>query len=156
MQGSADTNHDWMRNQSILDKWKQHAISLTIGEGTEIASFEELKLAVCVKKQPVTIASDWGFASIGKDAKYGIVLHKQSGSWAHQMHIRAVFNIKGQWFVYVGNQWGEKQHPLVAEGFVLGGFVITAELFDVWVKEAECFARGSINGRTYKPNFSFL
>jgi hypothetical protein len=156
MQGSATTNHEWMRSKTILDKWKQYAISLTVGEGSEVKDFEQLKTAVVVKKQPVTIASNWGFVSNGKDAKYGIVTHRKGGSWAHQMHIRAVFSIKGQWFVYVANQWGNDAHPLVGDGFVLGGFVITAELFDTWAKDAEVYVRGSINGRIYKPDFSFI
>jgi hypothetical protein len=156
LQGSAKTNELWMNTKVILDGWKDDAAKLTIGEGSEIASFEQLKIAVVQKKQPVTIASNWGFVTLGKDTKYGIVTHRKGGSWSHQMHIRAVFEIKGQWFVYVGNQWGDDAHPEVAEGFVKGGFVITAELFDTWVKEAECYVRGSINGRMYKPDFAFL
>lgn len=156
MQGSASTNHEWMKSRSTLDKWKPQAVELTVGEGSEINSFDELKIAVVNKKQSVTIASNYGFRSKGLDSKYGIVIHVPSGTWSHQMHIRAVFCIKGQWFVYVGNQWGDKYHPKVADGFALGGFVIFAEVFDSWVKNAECFVRGSINGRTLKPNFAFI
>lgn len=156
IQGSADTNHKWMRTRSVLDQFQPYAKPLTVGEGASIESFDELKIAVCDKKEPVTIASDWGFVSTGLDSKYGIVVHKPGGSWSHQMHVRAVFAIKGQWFVYIGNQWGFDAHPKVAEGFALGGFVITAETFDRWVKEAECFVRGALNGRVFKPNFSFL
>lgn len=156
IQGSNDTNSLWMRTREVLDKWKDYAVKLTVGEGSEVKSFADLKVAVCEKKQPVTIASNWGFVSNGLDSKYGIVTHRNGGSWAHQMHIRAVFSIKGQWFVYVGNQWGDAAHSKVGEGFVLGGFVITAELFDKWVPNAECFVRGSINGRTFKPNFAFV
>lgn len=141
IQGSGEVNKQWMNNKSTLDKWKEHAAKLTVGEGSEVKSFTDLQTAVCVKKQPVTIASNWGFVSTGEDDKYGIVLHRRGGSWAHQMHIRAVFSIKGQWFVYVGNQWGDDAHPKVGEGFVRGGFVISAELFDTWVKDAECFVR---------------
>jgi len=155
IQGAANTNSLWMNNRGVVDKWKEHAAKLTVGEGSEVKSFDNLKVAVCDKKQPVTIASNWGFVSQGLDAKYGIVTHRKGGSWAHQMHIRAVFAIKEQWFVYVGNQWGDNAHPIVGEGFVKGGFVIPAELFDTWVKSAECFVRGSINGRIYKPNFAF-
>ena len=156
IQGSSSINHQWMRNRSVLDHWSEFARPLTVGEGSNVNSFEELKIAVCQKKQPVTIASNWGFVSAGKDDKYGIVVHRAGGSWAHQMHIRAVFAIKGQWFVFVGNQWGYSAHPVVGAGFARGGFVIPAELFDRWVKDAEVFVRGSINGRTLKPNFSFL
>lgn len=156
MQGSASTNSNWMRNESVLEKWEPSAEDLTIGEGTEINNFDQLKIAVYDKKQSVTIASGWGFRSMGVDNKYGIVVHRQGGSWSHQMHIRSVFEIKGQWFVYVGNQWGTNYHPRIADGFPLGGFVIFAELFDQWVKQAECFVRGSVNGRVYQPNFSFL
>jgi hypothetical protein len=156
MQGSADTNSLWMRNKEVLEKFKDQAASLTVGEGSEIANYEQLRKAVVDKKQPVTIASNWGFVSRGLDEKYGIVLHSKGGSWAHQMHIRAVFSIKGQGFVYVGNQWGDKYHPVVGEGFAKGGFVITDELFDEWAKDAEVYVRGSINGRILKPNFSFV
>lgn len=156
IQGASNTNSQWMRDKTALDAFAAYAKPLTIGEGTEITSFDNLKVAVVNKKQPVTIASNWGFVSTGVDYKYNIVLHRKGGSWAHQMHIRAVFAIKGQWFVYVGNQWGYNAHPKVGEGFALGGFVITAETFDTWVKEAECYVRGSMNGRTLKPNFSFL
>ena len=156
MQGSASTNSDWMRNRSTLEKWEPNAIDLTIGVGSSIGSFDQLKTAVVDKKQSITIASSWGFGSKGLDNKYGIVVHRRSGSWSHQMHIRAVFEIKGQWFVYVGNQWGTNAHPKVADGFALGGFVIYAEEFDTWVRQAECYVRGSINGRVFVPNFSFL
>lgn len=156
MQGSSNTNSTWMRDRATLDKWLPYAQPLTVGEGTNIGSFDQLKIAVVQKKQPVTIASDWGFVSNGLDSKYGIVTHRKGGSWSHQMHIRAVFNIKGQWFVYVGNQWGDNYHPKIADGFAMGGFVIFAELFDTWCKDAEVYARGAINGRTLEPNFSFL
>lgn len=156
IQGSANTNSTWMKSKGVLDSWQPFAKALTVGEGSNVESFDQLKIAVCDKKQPATIASDWGFVSKGLDSKYGIVVHGAGGSWAHQMHIRGVFSIKGQWFVNVGNQWGYKYHPLIGEGYAKGGFVIPAELFDRWVKDAECFVRGSINGRTFKPNFSFL
>lgn len=156
IQGSGTTNSAWMKNKEVLDSWQPFAKDLTVGEGTNVESFDQLKVVVCDKKQPATIASNWGFVSKGVDSKYGIVIHGQGGSWAHQMRIRAVFQIKGQWFVNVGNQWGYSYHPPIGEGFAKGGFVIPAELFDKWVKDAECFVRGSINGRVYKPNFSFL
>lgn len=156
MQGSSSTNDQWKRTKSILDKWEPTAVDLNVGEGSSIGSFDQLKIAVCDKKQSITIASSWGFRSRGVDNKYGIVVHDAGGSWSHQMHIRAVFEIKGQWFVYVGNQWGTNAHPSVGNGFAPGGFVIYAELFDRWVKQAECYVRGSINGRILKPNFSFV
>ena len=156
MQGSANTNTQWMQSRSILDKWRPQAEDLNVGEGTEISNFDQLKVAVVDKKQPVTIASNWGFASSGLDNKYGIVLHRKSGSWAHQMHIRSVFEIKGQWFIHVGNQWGEDYHPAIANGWPKGGFVIVAELFNQWAPQAEVYVRGSINGRVYTPNFSFF
>lgn len=156
MQGSASTNSTWMRSKSIIEDWLPKAEPLNIGAGSSIRNFDELKIAVCDKKQSVTIASSWGFRSKGLDNKYGIVVHSPGGSWAHQMHIRSVFEIKGQWFVYVGNQWGTNYHPKVADGFPLGGFVIFAEVFDRWAKDAEVYVRGSINGRVYQPNFSFV
>lgn len=156
MQGSANTNSEWMRSKATLDKWKDQAASLTVGEGSEVNNYEQLWKAVVEKKQPVTIASNWGFVSRGLDSKYGIVIHSKGGSWAHQMHIRSAFKIKGQGFVYVGNQWGDNYHPVVGEGFAKGGFVITDELFDEWAKDAEVFVRGSINGRLLRPNFAFL
>jgi hypothetical protein len=156
MQGSANTNSSWMKSKAELDRWLPIAKTIYVGEGSEIKTFEQLKVAVCEKKQPVTIASNWGFVSRGLDSKYGIIIHSKGGSWAHQMHIRAVFSIKDQWFVYVGNQWGENYHPLVAVGFAPGGFVVPAELFDDWVKDAEVYVRGSINGRVFKPSFAFV
>jgi len=151
MQSTKAVNDEWKRQQGTLDKWKPKAIMYSVGSSTVIKSFEDCKIAICDKKQSVTIASNWGFAPTGN--KDGMVIHKRSGSWAHQMHVRGVFNVNGNWYVHIGNQWGVTYHPSIGRKLPLGGFVIPAELFDTWVKDSECYSRGSIKGRVFVPNF---
>lgn len=145
----ANTGRDWGSRKSILDQWKAKAEPFKVAAGPSMhcETADIAREMVVDHLRPLTIASDWGFAKDRFDEKYGITLWKKSGSWAHQMHIRGIFSIKGQWFVYVGNQWGLNYHGSVGEGFPRGGFVIPFELFARWTREAFVAARGNFSGR---------
>ena len=151
MQSTRSVNDKWKRTDSILNQWKPEAIEYAVGASTHIRNFEQTKIAICDKKQSVTIASSWGFAPAGN--KDGMVIHRRSGSWSHQMHIRGCFAVNNNWYIHVQNQWGNSAHPTIGRKLPPGGFVITAELYDTWAGQAEVYSRGSIKGRIYKPNF---
>ena len=62
------------------------------------------------------------------------------------MQILAVFQINGQWFVKVGNQWGDYHK---GEWW----FIITAEVFSKWIRRADCRTIGEIKGRSSMLEF---
>lgn len=139
-EGSASIGRSWGSRRNILDEYKDRASAYPVGKHTVIKSFEDLWEAVVERQQPFTIASGQGFRDAGVDSKYGIRLWRPSGSWPHMMHGRACFEIKGQRFAEIGNQWGLNYHGSIGAGFpVWGSFVTTAEYFDRWVKRGDAF-----------------
>lgn len=136
------------RSRAVLDEWKHLAAPHKIDHGVRIETAEQAKESVTELFRPLTIASNWGFRKKGFDSKYGVTIWSRSGSWAHQMHIRGIFSIKGTWFVYVGNQWGTNYHGTVGDGYPLGGFIITFDEFARWIKDAAVYARGGFQGRS--------
>jgi hypothetical protein len=110
-----------------------------------VKSSDDIIHVVTNLKQPCHICSGWGFAPDKTDSKYGILLHKKSGSWAHNMTIYGVIKIKDNWFVVVKNSWGEQAHPEAGRDIPKGCFVITIDLFSRWIKEAECMSIGELN-----------
>ena len=137
---------------SMVKKYQEQASKHLMLDSRQVKSFEELKQAIVVEKTPCQITSGWGFASAGFDTKYGITIFKASGSWAHSMQLIAVFELKGQWFVLVRNQWGDK-HGEIGLGLPRGCFVITSETADRWLKDAFCFTIGDIQMNKIKPSF---
>jgi hypothetical protein len=63
------------------------------------------------------------------------------------MGIYGMFEIKGQEFVEIGNQWGRSAHKGSPEIGVPGGhMLITVETFERWLRAAHCRAVGQIDG----------
>jgi hypothetical protein len=62
------------------------------------------------------------------------------------MSIRARVKIKGNWFYYIGNQWGRDFHGAPGKG-PRGGFWIPAELMDRWLPRAVVYSRGKFAGQ---------
>lgn len=147
---SAETGRVWGRSATVLREWAPKAKDHTVMHSARLQSADETKKSVTELFRPFTIASSWAFRPKGFDPKYGIMIYTRDrgGRWDHQMHGRAVFEIKGQWFVYIGNQWGLRAHKDVGEGFPRGGFVITIEEYAQWVREAAVYARGGFKGRS--------
>lgn len=155
--GTRSANKEFGARRSVLDKWLPEAKPFHLKRFTIIESGDQLWDLVVDYRRPVTIASNQGFTPAGYDSKYGLELYRMGGRWAHQMHIRSVFEIKGQQFVYVGNQWGTNAHRNPGRGFPLGGFVITMETFDRWVRSAYVAAYELMVGRpTPLPVFSIF
>lgn len=141
-------------SRAALSPFIDIAANNKIRASTVIQSFEQLKEAVLNKKSGITIASSWGFNSIQYDSKYDLNIARPRGTWRHQMSIRGVFKVAGQWFVLVGNQWGKRYKS--TRKLPSTGFVVTAETFDKWVRQAFCVAYQSFDG--YKldvPQISF-
>lgn len=143
----ADITRLWGRSKTVLDEWKDKAAPHKIEVGTRITSGDQAWEAITQLFRPLTIASNWGFRKRGHDARYGITTWKRSGSWAHQMSVRAAFELKGQRFAYIGNQWGKNYHGTVGDGFPRGGFVVFWEEFERWIRDASVYARGKFQGR---------
>jgi hypothetical protein len=146
----------WSWTQAILDEWAPKAAPYRLGTSSRLSSADEVLEVVTESKRPLTIASNQGFRKQGYDQRYGITLWTFGGSWSHMMHIRAVVQIKGNWFVYVGNQWGVDYHGDPGKG-PRGGFWIPMELMARWAPRAVIYARGKFAGRLpKKPDFSVV
>jgi len=153
-EGSASVGRSWGTSQRILDEYKGRASAYPVGQHTVVKSFEDLWEAVVERQEVFTIASDQGFVDAGVDSRYGIRLWRPGGTWSHQMHGRACFEIKGQRFAEIGNQWGVNYHGSIGNGFPKwGSFVTTAEYFDRWVKKggAFCTTYEVIKSRVISP-----
>lgn len=145
---SEQVNRLWGRSREVLDKWKHLAAPHKIDHGVRITNADEAWESLTKLFRPLTIASNWGFKKKGFDSKYGLNIWTRSGSWAHQMHVRGGFEIKGSRFTRIGNQWGANYHGPSGEGFPLGGFVVTWDEFARWIKDAAVYARGGFQGRS--------
>jgi hypothetical protein len=111
-----------------------------------VKTADDAKNTLCVLKQPCHICSSWGFKPVtGRpDDKYGVVIHRRSGSWAHNMTVYGVISIKGTWFVVIKNSWGATAHPDPGAGLPRGCFVIPLDLFASWIRQAECMSIGEL------------
>lgn len=147
----------WSWTRSILDQWAPKAAPYKVGAHRRLQTAQDVMEAVTVRHRPLTIASNQGFRKRGFDSRYGITLWDFGGSWAHQMHIRAVVKIKGNWFVYVGNQWGADFHGDPGRG-PRGGFWIAMDsTMEKWAPRAVIYERGKFVGRPpEKPEFSVI
>lgn len=157
-EGSASVGRAWGSQKVILDKWKDRAVDYPVGQHTEIKSFDDLWNATVDLQQSWTIASDQGFRDGGVDSRYGIRIWRPSGNWGHQMHGRGCFEIKGQRFAEVGNQWGFKYHKQIHPAFPeFGSFAVAEEDFDRWVKKAFCCTYEGVTSRSIAPpSFNLL
>lgn len=106
-------------------------------DSTRVRSADDLKEVICNLKQPCMICSGWAFKPDRKVEGLGYV-YRASGSWAHNMSLVACVQWKSDWYVKVRNQWGSNAHK---DGWF---FWIPLELFDRWVRDAECQAIGEL------------
>lgn len=156
-QCSSSVGRKWGSSRSTLDKWKDKAEPHKIKAATRCRDAEDVKKVVTELQYPVTHATSTWFRKAGYDSKYGLTLWKVGGRAAHQTFTEAIFKIKGQWFAYIGNQWGNNYHGTVGRGFPQGGFVTPIEEYDRFIKSSACYAYQDFGGRTQqKPDFNLF
>jgi hypothetical protein len=146
-QCSSSVGRQWGSSKSVLDRWKEHASPFKIGKTAEINSFEDAKRCVVDLQCPFTQASSLWFKKSHYDSKYGITIYKLGGRAAHQTYCRGIFKIKGEWFAYIGNQWGANYHADPGRGFPRGGFIVTADTYDRFIKNSACYMYQDLEGR---------
>jgi hypothetical protein len=146
-QGTSQVGRQWGSNRKILDYWRPKALPYKIRATTRCNNANDVMKVVVDYQYPVTHASRMWFRRAGYDAKYGLNLYRLGGSAAHQTFTEAIFEIKGQWFAYIGNQWGNNYHGNPGRGFPPGGFVVTIEEYDRFIKSSACYAYQDFGGR---------
>jgi len=151
-QSSERVGRQFGSSKSVLDKYKPEAMKYDLVNSWDIKDVDSAKDAVLVKRAPLQICSNWGFASAGVDNRYGIEIYRRSGQWAHSMQIIGMFLLKGQWFVVVRNQWGRNYHKAPGAGVPAGSFIIPIELLASWIPNAVVMAIGELQGRQLDLN----
>lgn len=109
----------------------------TMGDSIRVREADDLHLSLVAAKQPAMICSSWAFVPDRFVEGLGWV-YKRQGTWHHNMTISACFLFKGNWYVKVRNQWGPNAHR---DGW---SFLIPIELFDQWVRSADCQSIGEL------------
>jgi hypothetical protein len=156
-QCSSSIGRTWGRSKSTLDQWRPKALPYKIRATTRCTSAEDVKKMIVDYQYPVTHASSAWFRRSGYDSKYELTLWTLGGRAAHQTFTEACFEIKGQWFFYIGNQWGNNYHGNPGRGFPLGGFVVPFETYDRFIKTSACYAYQDFGGRErQKPDFKIM
>lgn len=146
-QCDAKTGRLFGSSKTELEKWMPYAVEFDLLEAPVCKTVDDAWSLVAIKRIPLQICSNQGFAYDRFDAKYGVHLYKASGSWAHSMQIVCAFIIKGQMFFVIRNQWGKNQHKGSPEIGIPGGcMVITAEVMSRWLRSAQCIGVGEIKG----------
>ena len=146
-QCSSSVGKKFGRNFDECEKWLPHAKQFDLLEAPRARTAEDAKHLVCEKLISLQICSGWGFKYDGFDSHYGVHLYRPSGRWAHSMQVVAMFEIKGQWFTVIRNQWGKNQHKGSPEIDIPGGcMVIPIETFDRWIRDSVTFGIGEIQG----------
>lgn len=136
----------WGNNKNnLLNKYLSEGQKYLMKNSVTVKSADDLLDTITVLKQPCHICSGWGFAPKGFDDKYGIMVYKRSGSWAHNMTVWGCIKIKGTWFVVIKNSWGANAHKEVGRGIPLSCFVIPLDLFSSWIRQAECMSIGELH-----------
>lgn len=144
--GSRNANRTLGSSKSKLQKFVDEANPYKIERTAKITNFEKAKDIVCKTRCPFTVASNLWFRSAGYDRKYGLHLYKIGGRAAHQTYCRAIVKIKGSWFVYQGNQWGEDYHGDPGKG-PKGGFWVPASEYDRFLRSSYAYAYDGFTGR---------
>lgn len=133
---SSSITRNYGSSKAMLDKYQTIASQRKLKSTRLIKSYDDLWQNIVVEKSPCHIASNWGFSfSHNQD---GMAIYKRSGSWAHQMGIQAAFKVNNNRYAYIYNQWGRNAHKNPGRELPKGGFIVTEELFDSWVKNAHC------------------
>jgi hypothetical protein len=157
---TTSTGREWGSSKAVLDKWRDKAAGQIIEDHVIIKNFHEAAVAINIYKRPLLIASDQGFRmELKVDRGANKSWFVPSGTWMHQMHGPGC-DYTTHPSIYIGNQWGVNAHPGQLDGPDGGGW-IPAEVFDRWLRKADCLciAIGNFKGwriRSTRPMASIL
>lgn len=135
----------WGNSNQLLEQFKDQAVKYPLIESDKVTGADYLKTSIGTHFKPANICSNWGFAPDYKHPTWKLAngesvwIYKRSGSWAHNMSVIGMVLVNGKWFVIIENSWGMDAHKNGS------WFAIPAELFDSWIRSAECMTVGEID-----------
>lgn len=139
------TYREMGNSNSFLEKFKPQATNFRLMESEQVRSADQAKTLIIDHFKPLQICSMWAFTPDYTHSSWRmangdpvvIYTRDRRTSWAHAMSIVAFVQVSGKWFVIVKNSWGNAHR----NG---DWFAIPADLFDTWVRDAECMSIGDI------------
>lgn len=142
---SASTYRQMGNSNSFLEKFKPQAVKHRLMESEQVREAGTAKMLICEHFKPLQICSMWAFTPSYTHASWTledgsqVVIYKRDTrtSWAHAMSVMGCVQVAGNWFVKIKNSWGNAHR----NGDY---FWITLELFDQWLRDAECMSVGDI------------
>lgn len=138
------TYKDWGANNLLMDKFSDVARKFPLVNSEKIDKAEDAKVVINDLFQPLNICSAWSFVPDYQHPSWEIdgqpvwIYKRGRQPWYHNMSVVGFVRVAGKWYVIIENSWG-KAHK---NGTF---FVIPAELFDSWLRSAECQSVGEID-----------
>lgn len=131
--------------RDVRSQFKPVAEEFRLKESTKVTSASKGLEFLTQHYKPMMICSSWGFAPAQQISGSKFFIYKRSGSWAHNMTIYGALKIKGNWYIVVKNSWGMTAHK---NGDY---FLVPIEVFDSWLREAECQTIGDLTLPESRP-----
>ena len=143
---SSSTYRRYGNSNSFLDEFSEPARKFKLLETEKVRSASDAKTLICEHYKPMMICSMWAFKPSGthpswklEDGSPVVIYQRDRGtSWAHNMSVVACVEVSGNWYIIIKNSWGQRAHR---NG---DWFAIPIELFDSWLRDAECMTIGDI------------
>ena len=133
----------WGADNRLMDQFQG---GFKLMESEPVSSFDSAKTLLTEHFKPMNICSMWAFKSTGKrigsDAAGRGLFHwtrDRGDEWAHNMQvIGALKDASGKWWIDIDNQW-----KFYHDGNT--GFLVSADEFDVWGRDAEIQSVGELD-----------
>lgn len=143
---SASTYRRYGNSNQFLDQFAPAAARHKLLETEKVSNASDAKTLICEHFKPLQICSMWAFRPDHTSPTWrlsdgqSVVIYQRdrSSSWAHAMMVNGIVGVDGRWYAIVQNSWGMRAHR---NG---DWFAIPLELFDQWLRDAECLSIGDI------------
>lgn len=142
---SSSTYRRYGNSDSFLNEFSDAASKHKLLETEKVRNADAALELITVHFKPLQICSMWAFKPSSNhpqwkfDGQTVVIYQRDRGtSWAHAMMINGIVKVFGNWFAIVQNSWGMNAHR---NG---DWFAIPLELFDQWLRDAECMSIGDI------------
>jgi hypothetical protein len=131
----------WGANDSLLNDFRS-ATTAKLIETEKVRDAEDAKTLLVDHLKPMQICSMWAFEPDQKHRTWdwdgGVTIYRRSRQqWAHNMSVSGIVKVSGDWFVLILNSWGNMHSGRQ-------WFPIPIEVFDDWLRQAECQTTGDI------------
>lgn len=134
----------WGANDTLLNQFAPAAAKFTLLESEPVKSASTAATLLDDHLKPMNICSMYGFAPdyqhpTWKDENGNPVwIWKRSGQWAHNMSVVGHVWVNGKEYIIIENSWANYHKGRK-------WFAIPADLFNSWLRDAECQSVGEIN-----------